>query len=61
MTVTHAPLEAAAPTRAAAARWEVVAAALCLAQFSEPFFAALAQSQGATDPPGYVAHKSELP
>jgi O-antigen ligase len=31
-----------------------VAAALCLVQFSEPFFAALAQSQGATEPPGYA-------
>jgi len=32
----------------------MAAAALCLAQFSEPFFAALAQSQGATEPPGYA-------
>jgi O-antigen ligase len=31
-----------------------VAAALCLAQFSEPLFAAVAQSQGLTDPPGYA-------
>ncbi len=54
MTATHAPMEAAAPARADAARWEVVAAALCLVQFSEPFFAALAQSQGATEPPGYA-------
>lgn len=29
-------------------------AALCLAQFSEPFFAAVAQSQGLTEPPGYA-------
>lgn len=54
MTATHAPMEAAALPRADAARWEVVAAALCLVQFSEPFFAALAQSQGATEPPGYA-------
>lgn len=54
MTATHAPMEAADPARADTARWEVVAAALCLVQFSEPFFAALAQSQGATDPPGYA-------
>lgn len=54
MTATHAPMEAAALPRADAARWEVIAAALCLVQFSEPFFAALAQSQGATDPPGYA-------
>jgi len=52
-------MDAAAPSRsdsgrAAAARWEVVAAAFCLVQFSEPFFAALAQSQGAAEPPGYA-------
>ncbi len=51
MAFAHAPTIQAAPTFA---RWEPVAAALCLAQFSEPFFAAVAQSQGATEPPGYA-------
>lgn len=51
MTLAHAPSAAAAP---ALARWEPFAAALCLAQFSEPFFAAVAQSQGLTEPPGYA-------
>ncbi|MGD9979413.1 MAG: O-antigen ligase family protein [Hyphomonadaceae bacterium] len=51
MSLAHAPASAAAPTFA---HWEPVAAALCLAQFSEPFFAAVAQSQGATEPPGYA-------
>jgi len=52
MSLAHAPvIRAAAPTLA---RWEPIAAALCLAQFSEPFFAAVAQSQGATEPPGYA-------
>lgn len=52
MSLAHAPaLSAAAPSLA---RWEPIAAALCLAQFSEPFFAAVAQSQGATEPPGYA-------
>jgi O-antigen ligase len=51
MTLAHAPTAAAAP---ALARWEPLAAALCLAQFSEPFFAALGQSQGLTEPPGYA-------
>lgn len=45
---------AAAPTRAGFARWEPVAASVCLAQFSEPLFAAIAQSQGATEPPEYA-------
>ncbi|MCX7357181.1 MAG: O-antigen ligase family protein [Alphaproteobacteria bacterium] len=31
-----------------------MAAALCLAQFSEPLFAAIAQSQGLTEPPEYA-------
>jgi O-antigen ligase len=35
-------------------RWEMMAAGLCLAQFSEPLFAAIAQSQGLTEPPGYA-------
>lgn len=35
-------------------RWEMMAAGLCLAQFSEPLFAALAQSQGLTEPAGYA-------
>lgn len=47
-------MEAAAPVRANVARREMIAAALCLAQFSEPFFAVLAQSQGATEPAGYA-------
>lgn len=38
---------------APAGRWEKVGAALCLAQFSEPLFAAIAQSQGLTEPPEY--------
>ncbi len=54
MTYAHASMDAAAPARADAARWEMIAAALCLAQFSEPFFAAVAQSQGASEPPGYA-------
>ena len=53
----RAPL-AAAPervdARAQAGVAEVVAAALCLAQFTEPLFAAIAQSQGAAEPPGYA-------
>ncbi len=51
MSLAHAPIATAAP---AFARWEPAAAALCLAQFSEPLFAAVAQSQGLTDPPGYA-------
>mgnify|MGYP001183607575 CR=1 FL=1 len=51
MSLAHAPMSTAAPTFA---RWEPVAAALCLAQFSEPLFAAIAQSQGLTEPPGYA-------
>ncbi len=43
---------AAAPL--AARRWEMAAASLCLVQFSEPLFAAIAQAQGATEPPGYA-------
>src|SRR5437868_12388626 len=39
---------------ALAGRWEMAVAALCLAQFSEPLFAAVAQSQGLTEPPGYA-------
>ena len=39
---------------ARAGRWEMAGAALCLAQFSEPLFAAIAQSQGLTEPPGYA-------
>ncbi|HRP11856.1 MAG TPA: O-antigen ligase family protein, partial [Terricaulis sp.] len=35
-------------------RWEMLAAAACAAQFSEPFFAAMAQAQGAAEPPGYA-------
>jgi exopolysaccharide production protein ExoQ len=52
MSLAHA---AAGPIeRAGFARWEPVLAALCLAQFSEPFFAAVAQSQGLAEPPGYA-------
>ena len=51
MSLAHAPASTAAPIFA---RWEPVAAAFCLAQFSEPLFAAIAQSQGLTDPPGYA-------
>jgi O-antigen ligase len=53
MTLAHAPTAVAAPTRALA-RWEPIAAALCLAQFSEPLFSAVAQSQGLTEPPEYA-------
>lgn len=42
----HAPADAG--------RMEMAATALCLAQFSEPLFAAIAQSQGLTEPPGYA-------
>lgn len=52
MTLAHAPASSvAAPSLA---RAEPVLAALCLAQCSEPLFAAIAQSQGATEPPGYA-------
>lgn len=54
MTIAHASADADAPVRAGLARWEGIAAALCLAQFSEPLFAAIAQSQGLTEPPGYA-------
>jgi exopolysaccharide production protein ExoQ len=52
MTLAHAPTASAAAP--ALVRWEPICAALCLAQFSEPFFAAVAQSQGLTEPPGYA-------
>ncbi|MGE0742677.1 MAG: O-antigen ligase family protein [Hyphomonadaceae bacterium] len=51
MSIAHAPAAVAAPSLA---RWEPVAASLCLAQFSEPLFAAIAQSQGLDEPPGYA-------
>lgn len=51
MSLTQAPSVAAAPVLA---RWEPLAAALCLAQCSEPVFAAVAQSQGFAEPPGYA-------
>jgi|CXWL01.1.fsa_nt_gi O-antigen ligase len=55
MSLAHASAEIAAPAaQASLARWEPVVAALCLAQFSEPVFAAIAQSQGLTEPPGYA-------
>jgi exopolysaccharide production protein ExoQ len=54
MTATHATDAVAAPARAGFARWEPAMAALCLAQFSEPLFAAVAQSQGLIEPPGYA-------
>ena len=54
MTFAPATADAAAPARVGFARWEPLLAALCLAQFSEPFFAAAAQSQGLTEPPGYA-------
>jgi exopolysaccharide production protein ExoQ len=43
-----------APARVRARSWEQIGAALCLVQFTEPLFAAIAQSQGATEPPGYA-------
>jgi O-antigen ligase len=52
MTLAQAPAAPAAVR--ASARAEPVLAALCLAQCSEPLFAAIAQSQGATEPPGYA-------
>lgn len=39
---------------AQAGRWEMALAALCLVQCSEPLFAAVAQSQGLVDVPGYA-------
>jgi O-antigen ligase len=39
---------------AEAGRLEIAAAAFCLVQFSEPLFAAIAQSQGLTEPPAYA-------
>lgn len=54
MTFAHASTASAPVARAGFWRWETIAAALCAAQFSEPFFAALAQSQGAAEPPGYA-------
>lgn len=54
MSLAHAAAAVALPARAAMARWEPLAAALCLAQFSEPLFAAVAQSQGLSEPPGYA-------
>ncbi|WP_395646145.1 O-antigen ligase family protein [Terricaulis sp.] len=55
MSIAHADAAFARPQAPAlAGRWEMAAAALCLAQFSEPLFAAIAQSQGLTEPPGYA-------
>lgn len=54
MTFATAPAQATPASRAGFAYWEPLLAALCLAQFSEPFFAAVAQSQGLADPPGYA-------
>ncbi len=58
MSFTHAPVAFAGaaplPARARAGRWESLAAAMCLVQFSEPLFAAIAQAQGLTEPPGYA-------
>ncbi len=53
MTAAHAALDAPA-LRVGVARWEPLVAALCLAQFSEPLFGAIAQSQGLAEPPGYA-------
>ena len=46
--------DAAVRAGAAAGRWEMAAAALCLAQFSEPLFASVAQAQGLDEVPGYA-------
>lgn len=55
MSIAQADAALARPHAPAdAGRWEMAAAALCLAQFSEPLFAAIAQSQGLTEPPGYA-------
>ncbi|MGE0595794.1 MAG: O-antigen ligase family protein [Hyphomonadaceae bacterium] len=43
-----------ASARAAPRVWEIAGAALCLVQFSEPLFAAIAQSQGLAEPPGFA-------
>src|SRR5262245_44061876 len=52
MSFTHADTIVRAP--AVPRGWEMGAAGLCLAQFSEPLFAAVAQSQGLTEPPAYA-------
>jgi len=54
MSFASAPARAAPADWAGLARWEPAVAALCLAQFSEPLFAAIAQSQGLDEPPGYA-------
>ncbi|MET0183266.1 MAG: O-antigen ligase family protein [Caulobacterales bacterium] len=56
MSFVALPADQAKPARAIApaGHWERVGAAVCLAQCSEPFFAALAQSQGLTEVPGYA-------
>lgn len=57
MSLAQAPssaLGARAHARVSAGAWEMAAAALCLVQFTEPLFAAIAQAQGATEPPGYA-------
>lgn len=54
MTLAHAPAHAAPATGARLARWEPMLASLALAQFTEPFFAAWAQAQGAADPPAFA-------
>lgn len=54
MSFASAELAAAPAARAGFARWEPIAASLCLVQFTEPLFAAIAQSQGLAEPPGYA-------
>lgn len=56
LTAAPAPIGAATTVRAAGEVrfWEIAAAGLCLVQFSEPLFAAIAQSEGLADPPGYA-------
>jgi O-antigen ligase len=54
MSIAHVAAPPAPSDRAGLARWETAAAALCVAQFSEPLFAAVAQAQGLTEPPGYA-------
>lgn len=49
--MTQAQAEARRFDVALSARWEPIAASLCLAQVSEPLFAPIAASQGLTEPP----------
>lgn len=54
MGATAISAAAAPAAREGLGRWERLGASFCLAQCSEPFFNALAQSQGLTEAPGYA-------